>query len=184
MRFNCQCGFQFNDSGDCVAYKARILADQDVNELAEMLEFGEEPHRDELELCMPALDLIERTVFQCPQCGRLYVEDADYSYIQFVPCEDAEPSPEVNKNLLRSAHGERWRGYLYGVWNNPKPEHSEHKGYIEPLVNMEFDNLEFDDFTAFEKRYYELFDELEEKDRLERAVLWVNDVRKHEWDRD
>lgn len=184
MHFYCKCGFRFSDAGDSIPYKARLLADQDVKELVEILEYGEQPHDDDLELFAPACDLIEKSVFQCPECGRLYVEDNDYSFLQFVPCEDAEPSDEVNKHLLISAHGNRWRGCLYGDWKNPKPEYSEHKGYIEPIVNMQFDNLCFDNYTDFESRYFELFEELLKKDVLEYAALRVNGIKKHTWSRD
>lgn len=181
LHFFCQCGFRFNDTSDSIAYKARILADQDVKELVEILEYGEQPHSDDLELFAPACDLIGRSMFQCPQCGRLYVEDSDYSYIQFVPCEEAEPAPEVNKKLLISAHGKLWHGCLYGDWKNPKPDYLDHKGYIEPQVNLDYDNLEFDDYNAFETRYYEIFEELKGKGILEYAVMRVNGIKKHTW---
>ena len=181
MHLYCKCGYRFANAGDSLAYKGSILADQDVKELVEILEYGEQPHDDDLELFAPACDLIERVMFQCPECGRLYVEDSDYSFLQFVPCEDAEPSPEVNRRLLISAHGKHWRGCLYADWKNPKPDYLEHKGYIEPLVNVEYDRLEFDDYNAFEARYFEIFEELKGKEILEYAVLRVNGVKKHTW---
>lgn len=184
MHFYCSCGFRFSDTGDCIPYKARILADQDVKELVEILEYGEQPHSDELELFAPACDLIGREIFQCPDCGRLYVEDQDYSFVPFVPSEDAAPMPDVNRRLLRSAHGKQWCGFLYADWNNPKLEGFEHKGHIEPVVNLDFDNLSFDDYSAFENRYYELLEELQRRQILEYAVMRVNGVRKHTWSRD
>ena len=102
--------------------------------------------------------------YQCPSCGRVFIEDPENrsQFIRFIPCLEGEPEPDVNKKLLISSYGEKWKGHLYANWHDEKPEWCAHRGMIYPMVNIQLDNLSFDDHEVFEKRFYELFDHLKE----------------------
>ena len=114
----------------------------------------------------------------------MYIEDAaaKYELVRFTPCEHGEPIPDVNRKMLLSAHGDKWRGYLYAQWEDPKPDYCEHKGIIFPICNLQFDDLSFDDFSAFEKRYFDIFRAMTEKNILHRARMTVNRETRHSWE--
>ena len=178
MHFLCPCGNIIRETSDCLSYKAGILADQDEEELWEILEKAEKPHSEELNIAIEVMRLFRRNIYQCPNCGRLFLENAADGY-ELVCFEPAEPA---NTRMLISEYGEDWRGYLYADWNDPKPYYSEHKGYISPICNVKFDDLIFDDYEAFERRYFEIFNEMKSRNILRRAALNVNRETKHKWE--
>ncbi|MEZ3437428.1 MAG: hypothetical protein K1W18_00945 [Oscillospiraceae bacterium] len=178
MHFLCHCGYDIHDTSDCLSYKACLIADQDEEELWEILEKGEKPHNDKIDIATEVMRLLHRNVYQCPKCGRIFIEDADDGY----ELKCFEPAENVNKKMLISAHGEDWRGYLYADWYDPKPDYCEYKGFITPLCNVKFDDLFFDDYDAFEQRYFEILDEMMARKILRRARLNVNREIKHSWE--
>lgn len=180
MHFLCPCGNDIHDTSDCLPYKASIIADQDEQELWEILEKAEQPHADKMDIASEVMRLLHRSMYQCPRCGRIFLEDAADGY-ELVRFEAAEP---VNKRMLLSARGEDWRGYLYADWYDPKPQYLDCKGLISPLCNVKFDNLYFDDYDEFEKRYFEILHEMTERKILRRARLNVNRETKHSWEED
>ena len=178
MHFLCPCGNDIHDTTDCLSYKAGILADQDEEELWEILEKAENPHIDRMDIATEVMRLLRRNMYQCPDCGRVFIEDpADgYELVCF------EPVRQVNRRMLISEHGEAWRGYLYADWRDPKPDFIDHKGYISPICNVKFDDLYFDDYEAFERRYFEIFHEMWARKIIRRASLNVNRETKHIWE--
>ena len=178
MHFLCPCGYDIHDTSDCLSYKASIIADQDEEELWEILEKAEKPHTDKMDIATEVMRLLHRNIYQCPKCGRIFLEDAadKYELVCFEPVKD------VNKRMLISEHGENWRGYLYADWYDPKPCYSEHKGFISPICNVKFDDLFFDDYETFERRYFEILHEMQTRKILRRARLNVNRETKHKWE--
>lgn len=178
MHFLCPCGNDIHDTSDCLSYKAGIIADQDEEKLWEILEKAEQPHTEKMNTAVEVMSLLRRNIYQCPKCGRIFLEDAadGYELVCF------EPVGNVNKKMLISSRGENWRGYLFADWYDPKPEYCEHKGFITPLCNVKFDDLFFDDYAAFERRYFEILDEMRSRNILRRAQLSVNRERKHLWE--
>ena len=80
-----------------------------------------------------------------------------------------------------SAYGEKWKGYLYGEWRDEKPEWSDYHGYIDPTVNIQLDNLVFNDFEAFKKRFFEVFEYLKSMDIINYATLKINREEIFHW---
>ena len=184
MHFLCACGYCFHDNSDALSFKGYILADQDEDEMWNIRGRAEKPHDDTIDIASDVMNLLHRAMYQCPECGRMYIEDAaaKYELVRFTPCEHGEPIPDVNRKMLLSAHGDKWRGYLYAQWEDPKPDYCEHKGIIFPICNLQFDDLSFDDFSAFEKRYFDIFRAMTEKNILHRARMTVNRETRHSWE--
>lgn len=178
MHFLCPCGNDIHDTSDCLSYKASIIADQDYEDLWEILEKAEKPHTDKMDIATEVMRLLRRNMYQCPKCGRIFFEDATDGYE--LAC--FEPVKEVNKRMLISTHGENWRGYLYADWRDPKPDYCDYKGFISPICNIKFDDLYFDDYDAFEKRYFEILNEMQVRKILRIARLSVNREIRHKWE--
>lgn len=178
MHFLCPCGNDIHDTSDCLSYKASLIADQDEEELWEILERAERPHNDNVDIANEVMRLLHRNIYQYPSCGRIFIEDADDGF----ELKCFEPAETVNKKLLISARGEDWRGYLYANWYDPKPDYFKYKGFITPLCNVKFDNLFFDDYDAFERLYFEILDEMRARKILCRARLSVNRETEHLWE--
>lgn len=54
-------------------------------------------------------------------------------------------------------------------------------GMIGPEVNIEFENLVFDDYEQFEIRFWDLFKELKEKKLIKTAWLEKNRKKIFDW---
>lgn len=190
MNFLCKCGYRIHDSSDGLSYKGWIIADQDMDEFWHLTERKEEILHSE-KADMTEVDTIdsrlysitERAIYQCPSCGRVFIEDLldDFKLIQFTPCIDGKPEPDVSKKLLISSYGEKWNGYMFADWYDEIPNWSNAHGNIVPVVNIDLDDLEFDDYEAFEKRFYELFEHLKGLGLITSARLDVNQKNIFNW---
>ncbi len=174
MNFACRCGYHFYDNSDNLSFKAHILADEDWNEFVGYLEDAEKPHTEKIENMGRSLDLLERCIYQCPECGRLFLEDADGSLTMFTPSDTAEPEPEVNRHMLISSHGENWHGILYGEWHDPKPKWREYAGYVSVMMNEETaPAFHSNDFAETERQFHVIFEKLRAEDSIHYAVFRV-----------
>ncbi len=184
MHFLCKCGYRLHDSSDNIRYKGRIIADQDWNEFWNLIEKLKKSQVTLDEIYDKIYDLFDLTIYQCPSCGRVYFQNTEIAprLIGFTPCLEAEPEPDVNKKLLISAHKEKWKGSLYADWYDEKPEWLDSHGIILPNLNIQLDNLSFDDYTAFEKRFYELLEHLKGLNLITHAILNVNNKREFMWE--
>jgi hypothetical protein len=63
----CECGHVISDSTDDIPYKARFIADQDVDYLFDTMEKNPD-----------AILLNFGDIFQCPDCNNLMIFSADY----------------------------------------------------------------------------------------------------------
>ena len=184
MKFPCACGCVIHDTSDNLSYKGKIIADQDIDSLWGIIERLEEPHDEKIDVFKEVSDLLMKNIYQCPECGRVYIENQSHNYelIAFKIESDDQQTREGSKTLLKSAHGENWKGYLFGEWCDDKPEWLEHHGMIMPKVNIEVDGeLVFDDYEAFEKRFHEVFEYLKGRDVIGSALLRVNGKRTFVW---
>lgn len=190
MHFLCKCGYGIHDSSDGLSYKGWIIADQDWDEFCHLtdrkaeLRCSENADMHEADAIDSRLYAItERAMYQCPACGRVYIENLldDLNLVEFTPCPEGEPAPDVSKKLLISSYGEKWKGYLFADWYDEIPRWSKTHGNIVPVVNIDLDDLEFDDYEAFEKRFYELFEHLKALGIITSASLDVNQKNIFNW---
>ncbi|WP_288886379.1 hypothetical protein [uncultured Eubacterium sp.] len=181
MKFLCKCGKTIHDTTDDLFYKGTIIADQDMAALWDIIEKLEKPHEKKIDVYNEFSNIINRNIYQCPTCGRVYIEDQsdNYNFVQYNA--ENEEQKNINKRLLISAYGEKWKGYLYGEWRDEKPERSDYHGYIDPTVNIQLDNLVFNDFEAFKKRFFEVFEYLKSMDIINYATLKINREEIFHW---
>ena len=174
MNFGCKCGYRFHDSSDNLSYKAYIISDEDWDEFAGLLENAEKPHTEELDSFGKIFDLTNRCIYQCPACGRLFLEDASGRLTMFTPGDTAEPEPDVNRQMLISAHGANWHGILFGSWYDPKPAWHPHPGFIYVQMNDETAPAQqFDDFAETEQAFHIMFEKLRAEDSIHYAAFHV-----------
>ena len=100
----CGCGFVFHDNSNGHYWKAHLITDKDWFPLLNMADsLIESPDPDRAVLChtlrhnLSGKDACvqERDVYQCPECGRVYIEDPDGRFFCFAP-ED----PDSEKMLF------------------------------------------------------------------------------------
>ena len=187
MHFYCQCGNRISDTTDHIPYKAHIIADQDWFDL-----FGKRNSEFDCivkrnnninDIIDKVIDLIYKTsseVYQCEECGRLYIYDSSGRFEAFEP-----DSNNQNKGILQSIKGEKWQGFLYGEWKDNKPEWSNVHGYIfiECLLEgKSYTTREYDSFEVFQKEYFTLFEQLKAKNVLQSSQLKRNYQVLHSWE--
>lgn len=161
MKIRCRCGAVLPDQTDYLSFKAHLVADRDWEDFAASTESRGKVDATYVRLC-----------YQCPQCGRLYVEDASRHLHVFSP--EAGPA-----QILGSAKGEDWRGPLIGTWNDDSPS-SRPKGQL--WCDAEDGTAEeFADWELLAHAYYELFERLRRRDRLRSALLRRNGRDVHSW---
>lgn len=201
MKFTCPCGRQIVDDTDRQPHKALFVADQDVVDLIDEIEahvdkmhaavhdpdvlrdwreavFGKTFPRDDSarELFSHVLSALladnTRAIYQCFHCGRVHVAGPDGALHAFAPEDPATPS-----RLLTTVAGDRRSAVVVGAWRtNQTPEGMlmwEHAGDVKAE--------EFTDQSALEARYFEIFEELKERDVLLSARLIVEKEIEHLW---
>lgn len=180
MHFYCKCGSRISDITDHISYKAHLIADQDWYDFLDAVVdaiTSKEPDREKVvdEFYRDKLNDVRRIMYQCPECGRIYI-DGEGNRLYFF-----QPEEPVNTKLLQSSQGENWKGYLKAEWKDEKPEWSRYHGYIWPEINGDYREIGLDDYEEFEKEYYRLFEELKTKDVLRGSTLKRNGKRLHYW---
>ena len=180
MNFYCKCGFLFHDNADCLYFKGRLIADQDWNNLWNYIDNGVKNGENP---CDNIWKLFPRSMFQCPECGRLYMEDDNgMTFTVFTPNGDAEPNPGTDKRMMESFSEKSWGGILYAEWYDDPPVWIKHKGMIRPdLTYVERKRLEYDDYDAFRACFDELFETLRKEDRIRSAKLRINGKQEFSW---
>ena len=174
MNFACRCGYRFYDGSDNLSFKAHILADEDWNEFVGYLEDADKPHTEKIENMGRSLDLLDRCIYQCPECGRLFLESADGSLTMFTPSGTAEPEPDVDRHMLISSHGENWHGILSGWWEDPKPKWREYAGCVSVMMNEETaPAFHSNDYAETERQFHVIFEKLRAEDSIHYAAFHV-----------
>lgn len=184
MNFLCECGHRITDTTDYLSYKAYLISDQDwfdfLDEIDSAIErsgpTAEDKEKALMKIRMLSINLT-KTVYQCQKCGNLFFDNDLPQFEMFRGCNS-----DVNKKLLQSAKGDKWQGFLYGVWVDNKPDWSETNGYICAANIIE--GKQYDSWEALEKDYYSIFNELKNKSVLRSSSLKKNEVAIHTWSLD
>jgi hypothetical protein len=183
MKFGCDCGNVLKDQTDIIPYKARFIADQDhfdlIDELIAKIEQGLSEAKDNRQNT-PTRKILRRvlyremapylrTMYQCRNCGRIYIDDPDEpSMLQIFA-----PESEDWKKVFASVNGEDskvWGRNLVGHWDS-----SEMKGslWFDPPANEKGGYETFDDWESLQKRYYELFEQIRSAGQLQGARMGI-----------
>jgi hypothetical protein len=167
MNFQCYCGEIIADQTDDLFYKARCIADEDWT--------------DFLESDRPGIGLdwrFARIMYQCPKCGRLYVQRPDRNSSVVFKIEEGE---ERDKKLLVSTKELQWKRLLTGAWDSSGKSNPTAKGelWFRDCYGDGFEK--HNDWAVMEKRYYELFEQLRQADTLRLADLIKDGKTLHRW---
>ena len=181
--FTCHCGYCFHDNTDNLRFKAYILPDQDMNEFDSLFEQladtppvqGGKLSVKQHEIYVKMRDLLNRCIFQCPECGRLFLKNEKGRLTMFTPSDTAEPEQDVDRNMLMSAHGASWHGTLYGEWYDPMPVWMKHPGLVGTQIKPPEPAQYFDDFAETERQFRILFEKLRARDCIDYAEFRIHE---------
>lgn len=161
MKIRCHCGAVVPDQTDYLPFKAHLVADRDWEDFVDSSESRAEIDSSYVRLC-----------YQCPQCGRLYIEDASHELHTFMP-EGKQTA------VLGSCKGSAWRGPLVGSWND-RTHSGQAQGYL--WCDAESGTSEyFNEWGQLESAYHALFERLRNLNRLRSAFLRKNGQDVHSW---
>ena len=91
MKIQCECGHMIHDGTDGLGHKAHVIPDRRWNELTDAIdaaiETGEASARREAAAMQlrVLLNDMARTAWQCSECGRIYMENAERHLRSFRP---------------------------------------------------------------------------------------------------
>ncbi|WP_377157845.1 hypothetical protein ACFJIX_03745 [Roseateles sp. UC29_93] len=162
MKFACSCGHVIVDQTDFLPYKAYLIADQDW-----------EDHCDSFEVAWESRRMLDRTCYQCEQCGRLWIDDAGGQLQSFMP-----ESPAGHR-ILRSSLGKAWRSPMAGSWTD-RPFGDAPRGTLWCDAAPAF-HQGFDDWGELERAYHALLSQLIHQDLVRSAFLSKNGEMLHRW---
>jgi hypothetical protein len=104
MKYSCPCGHLIYDGPDQNPNIGHLIPDQDWFRLLDAIDAaieGDHPNaKDKESACMSLRSLagtIARPMWQCPECGRLWILDHECKRREFAPATDA------SKDILRGA---------------------------------------------------------------------------------
>lgn len=176
MHFFCYCGHRIQDSSDSLRYKADFIVGRDWDDIWTWINGLKKLKKDNVDNEWIFDRFVSfwgeatiRSMYQCPECGRLYlcgnILGGDNQLYAFKP--EFKPEKETNTCLLQSYLGDAWKGSLRAEWEEEPPEWRsprEHKGSIYVDVNGDRCDCyySFDDYGEFEEKYYHLFHELKD----------------------
>lgn len=92
MWIQCGCGHQIKDTTDSIPFKARYISDQDWFDVLDNIDSNiqsSEPNKEKL--CQDYRRfLLEKVkcIYQCTECGILYIEDSKRTFREFLPFGD------------------------------------------------------------------------------------------------
>lgn len=92
MWIQCSCGHQIKDTDDSISYKARYISDQDWFGVLDNIDSNiqsPEPNKDKL--CHDNRKFLlgkVKNIYQCTDCGRLYIEDSNRELREYLPLEE------------------------------------------------------------------------------------------------
>jgi len=117
-----------------------------------------------------------RIMYQCNQCGRLYINDWNHQLHCYEPHDEA-----VLRDILWSDRGKQPTTHLIGRWHTET--HWPDKGnlYWHKSQNCESGTEKFNDYEEFEHRYFELFEQLNAEKNLRNASLRKDGEIIHVW---
>ncbi len=122
MKIFCECGYVIYNNSDAISYKARFTANQDSSDLFDKIEEQikklvtniEYTASNKIDVDVLIEDTMtdvsetisdySRTIYQCSECGRLFIDNSQFHTHVFIPQDDSVP-----KNLMRSIKGDEWK---------------------------------------------------------------------------
>jgi hypothetical protein len=106
MKFLCECGFLISDSTDHLPYKAYSHPDESFDAVYDaidrLMKFpppDDQPERDQLTFAITE-PIGGRTMYQCPECGRIFIWGDERRIYSFKPEDTDTP-----KNLFEGKPG-------------------------------------------------------------------------------
>lgn len=185
MKIKCLCGNVLRDQTDFVPFKARLIPDQDTDDLAGFAEKKIEQapkHSPAGAIVLSAIFQHSRTLYQCRNCGRIYVDDPEGGDTMQVF------RPETNdwKKVLASLQGESskpWPTNLVANWDSVS---GKGELWFDPAPADRGGYETFSDRTCLEGRYYSLLDSMRSAGHLQGARFGVSAAGKgiddvHNW---
>ncbi len=105
MKIGCRCGATISDSTDYISHKAHLTPDQEIygvmdgidDEVIDRVGSGELPVEDAYVVARRIMSSPTRTMWQCFECGRLYIDGPDGDLHCFVP-----ENEQTEKRILRA----------------------------------------------------------------------------------
>jgi hypothetical protein len=105
MKIGCYCGASIVDQTDYLSHKGRLIPDQEWfavfdaidAEIIDALASGLLPQSDAYRLARKIILRISRMVYQCRNCGRLFIDDLQRNLQSYVPATE-----ETSREILRS----------------------------------------------------------------------------------
>ncbi|WP_039793286.1 hypothetical protein [Paenibacillus elgii] len=188
MNFRCECGQRIHDTTDYLSYKGYLMSDQDqfdlLDEIDDAIEKSGPSSTDKEEAAMRIRSLIStlfKTVYQCSNYGNFFIDNNHPSLEMF------RGANQVNKNLLVSALGDKWRGFIYAEWKDNIPDWQTSNGTLfnetnsSSLTGQLDGNGKYSDWETLEQDYYQLFNELKNKNGIRYSQLKKNYTVIHSW---
>lgn len=188
MNFRCECGQRIHDNTDYLSYKGYLISDQDhfdlLDEIDDAIEKSGPSPEEKEEAAMRVRSLVSdlyKTAYQCPNCGNLFF-DTDTSRLEMF-----RGANQINKNLLVSALGDKWKGFIYAEWKDKIPDWQTSHGtlYNETNVTLQAgqlaENGQYNDWEALEQDYYRLFNDFKNKNVIRYSQLKKNYTVIHSW---
>jgi hypothetical protein len=163
MKIQCECG--------SLIYDQTVLYPDD-----EAVE-GSVATAAALERIRQRLGKWSRSMWQCQECGSLYVDDREHRVHRFQPATADAP-----RDLLASIHGEQWKRPLRGSWRpslSRSPQMPPGELWWGGGADSGFE--QFDSREELERRYYEVFQRLLDKGVLRNALLHHEGRQVHRW---
>ncbi|WP_342436509.1 hypothetical protein NSS79_24570 [Paenibacillus sp. FSL L8-0436] len=188
MNFRCECGQRIHDTTDYLSYKGYLISDQDqfdlLDEIDDAIEKSGPSSTDKEEAAIRIRSLIStlfKTVYQCSNCGNFFI-DNDHPGLEMF-----RGANQVNKNLLASALGDKWRGSIYADWKDKIPDWQTSNGTllnetnVSSLTGQLDENGKYSDWETLELDYYQLFNDLKNKNVIRFSQLKKNNTVIHSW---
>ena len=95
----CKCGYAIKDTTDNISYKGYVISDKeffDMLDLADKMIESTIPDREEAAMSFRIniggsknCHVWLKDIFQCPECGRIFLEDNNGEFCSFLP-EDSD----------------------------------------------------------------------------------------------
>ena len=89
MWIQCRCGHQIKDTTDGISYKARYISDQDWFGVLDTIDRNiQSLEKNREKLCWDNHNYVSsktKCIYQCTECERLYVENQNGEFREFLP---------------------------------------------------------------------------------------------------